>query len=82
MSPTPLRMQQRVQPGRERHGFAHTICVSERLRAPEGSGPVRHRVSEVTTSGRFVTEPAQRSGIGARCNSGRLPSRQGRFSGI
>ena len=82
MSPTPLRMQQRVQPGRERHRFAHTICVSERLRQPEGSGPVRHRVGEVTPPSRFVTEPAQRGGIDARCDSDRLPSRQGRLSGL
>ena len=82
MSPTPLRMQQRVQPGRERHRFAHAICVNERLGHPKGSGPVRHRVGEVTASGRFVTEPAQRGGIGVRCDSGRLPSWQGRFSDL
>ena len=82
MSPTPLRMQQRVQPGRECHRLAHAICVSERLREPKGSVPVRHRVREVTASGRFVTAPAPRGGIGARCETGRLPSWQGRFSGL
>ena len=82
MSPTPLRMQQRMQPGRERHRLAHAICASKRPRQPEGSGPVRHRVGEVTTSGRFVTEPAQRGGIDARCDADRLPSRHGRFSGL
>jgi hypothetical protein len=75
-------MQQRVQPGRERDRFAHALCVRERLREPKGRVPVRHRISEVTTPGRFVTEPAQRDGIGARCDTGRLPSWQGRFIGL
>ena len=75
-------MQQRVQPGRERHRFADAICVSERLRQPKGSVPLRHRVREVTTPGRFITESAQRGRIGTWCDTGRLPSWEGRFIGL